>query len=1440
MEIYYTSQVSARAGNVAAWSKAPGFPPLLAVGLSPNAVGIYTEEGRPLDPNKEGLVINVRQTEARCLAWHPLLPLLAVGWKDGAVSFWSYEERKLEEDSKTHRTNITAMAWSAAGDRLVSADDNGKVSIWKTDRLLRPIHVVSYEEQPGCKVRIVTLGPTEAMPETGSASTTVYYGVSVEGRTILKWANDQGYQGLVMDMGEEVTGLIYYAEKEQLVVVGASCSLYLLGKSADEGDGWVSLSKMKFATGTGEAAGSLNVVWAGDHTLASASEKDDVVRMYNFDTEDNYVLQVEPGEGGNVTRICCLAADTRYGLLAAGSTDGRITVFKYSAPTRDQGPMLELARCWDTQPAFNVAARAVSMEWGPNPRLMSVACQGAGVNVCRKTMLQQCFRDGFVVIQAGVDRVLVENLGEGGVTGALPPGKLQLSMQVLGLDVSRGSLLVYDGTKCEVFRVTEQLDMVPAGGFDTTSRALAINNDSIYRAAEGRLEVCNAAGTVKQTLAFEDSLGQGPCLLDCNRDYLAAITPAHAVRVFKVAGREAKPYQGPGTLLPPEMAAQGGGLRVDAIRVNSAGTMVAALCSSKEKARESRLYVLCFENATTLVYDFAQDGREPQFMAWDTVESKVLAVQTVAVQRNSDDVLAADTVATEVALLFVSPDHGVLLQEYQAVDGTGAKAFVGIQAPHLILNKPTLVAGGGASNAQPFTSNVARVLMQGFAGMQDGDDKTKTALLDFSYHLATGNMDEAFRAVKAIKNPAVWENMAHLCIKNKRLDVAEHCLGNMEHARGARAVREAKGIEELDARVATVAVHLDMMDDARKLYLAAERYDLLNRLYQACGQWEKALELAAKNDRIHLKTTHYAYAQYLEKVGDHAGAVEHYEAAGCGAVEVTRMYYQADMADELEAYINKHADSSRALTVWWARYCESRGDMKRALAVYEKAGDALSIVRIYCAMNNLAAAEDMVLRLSDPAAAFHLARQYEARDRISEAIKFYTMAKRYSHGVRLAKKHELDADLVNLALKSSAAVMVDAADYLNEKGEHERAAMLYMKGGRLGKAVEMCFTAQLFDVLQHIADDMTPDNADPALYMRCSEFFMQHGHHDKAVKMLIAAHQYTRALELCVEHDVAITEDMAEAMTPSKDAVSPEERSLVLQRIAKVAKRQGAWQLAAKKYTQAGEKVKAMKALLRSGDTEKIVFFTGVSRQKEIYLMAANYLQTLDWHSDPEIMKNIISFYTKAQAMDSLASFYETCAQIEIDEYRDYEKALQALREALKYLAKSKSEDRDVRDMAVQRRIATTERFVAARAAIVSQPQQALAVCSELLITIGPGAEGELEAGVRVGDIYALMVEYWYEQRNALEAYKLIEQMRGRGIIITPYLDQRTVDDIYKTLGVAPVEDRRNTGAGASQHASGGGYGGGGYSGGGGYTAEEGYVDEDVVDEIDEVLPDAD
>lgn len=91
---------------------------------------------------------------------------------------------------------------------------------------------------------------------------------------------------------------------------------------------------------------------------------------------------------------------------------------------------------------------------------------------------------------------------------------------------------------------------------------------------------------------------------------------------------------------------------------------------------------------------------------------------------------------------------------------------------------------------------------------------------------------------------------------------------------------------------------------------------------------------------------------------------------------------------------------------------------------------------------------------------------------------------------------------------------------------------------------------------------------------------------------------------------------------------------------------QGSYHLATKKFTQAGNKIKAMKSLLKSGDTEKITFFAGVSRQREIYIMAANYLQSLDWRKDSDVMKNIITFYTKGRALDLLSGFYVACAQV--------------------------------------------------------------------------------------------------------------------------------------------------------------------------------------------------
>eukprot|EP00967_Tisochrysis_lutea_P016406 scaffold18479_cov18-Tisochrysis_lutea.AAC.5 len=59
-------------------------------------------------------------------------------------------------------------------------------------------------------------------------------------------------------MPECATDLIYYAAKDQLLVVGVSCTLYLLGR-VDQGSPWYPVTEMRFSSGTGDTALKLQI-----------------------------------------------------------------------------------------------------------------------------------------------------------------------------------------------------------------------------------------------------------------------------------------------------------------------------------------------------------------------------------------------------------------------------------------------------------------------------------------------------------------------------------------------------------------------------------------------------------------------------------------------------------------------------------------------------------------------------------------------------------------------------------------------------------------------------------------------------------------------------------------------------------------------------------------------------------------------------------------------------------------------------------------------------------------------------------------------------------------------------------------------------------------------------------------------------------------------------
>lgn len=181
--------------------------------------------------------------------------------------------------------------------------------------------------------------------------------------------------------------------------------------------------------------------------------------------------------------------------------------------------------------------------------------------------------------------------------------------------------------------------------------------------------------------------------------------------------------------------------------------------------------------------------------------------------------------------------------------------------------------------------------MTNFKGIETCNEDTRKLILDFSLFIADGKMDEAFRCIRSIQSNAVWDNLARMCVRTGRLDVAKVCLGHLNKAVSVRALRLAMADETLEpeAKVAVLAIELDMIAEAETLYSQCGRYDLLNELLQASGRFSEALQIAERHDRIHLKNTYFQYADWLKELGDVNHALIYYDKSNNSAHNITQM-----------------------------------------------------------------------------------------------------------------------------------------------------------------------------------------------------------------------------------------------------------------------------------------------------------------------------------------------------------------------------------------------------------------------------------------------------------------------------------------------------------------------------------------------------------------------
>ncbi|KAL7372671.1 hypothetical protein ABVT39_020471 [Epinephelus coioides] len=1401
--------------------------PLLAVGSSSHTTGgnvdLYLQQGEYV----ESCHLE-RPHQPAVLRWHPMKPVLAVGWENGETVLLTHPSGDQTVLPNTHSACITLLEWSSSGSRLVTGDQTGVLAVWKVDARgrLQGNHLVKHEYNKPltcCIFRPASPGDDVAMLARASVSGDenaldmfswkgaplkmgpqeglTFYVSTADGK--VHSVDEHCKTSTLLCVEGAIKKLFYLEKREALAVITETMMLsqYTLGPEG----GAKEFIKVKLSSKTGQ---NVDIVWTENSLLITATGEQ-VIRLWDLDGDDNYVLHLDETLGyERGEMINCVSYCAGKEILAAGTSHGRIAMWKMVVQSGSSRG--DAKAQWKLQTPTETEGNVIQLQWGSSLNLLAANNSNTVLILCEHVMSAH-FSQQVAAVQLAPTQLSITQFTSGAHLA------LQSDIHIKGVCVTKDSVTVWSGKQVTVYELSGTA-LRNTGSFPCDSHVVAVHGENLYTLEPNRVQIRTPQGTVKQLLTFTKAEGN-PVLLSVCQSYLVVGTDTAHIRVFDLSRRDAKAHCSAKNLT--DQIANLGALR--SVKCNANGSQVSILISQVNGRPDHKVYFYDVEMDTVTHFDFfigrpssgisqpeesdrqqfqgaELSGRCPVSHYWDESEPRLFVCETVPISSESSSTDFLDTVDVSVVTLYCTQEHGLLLQDCYPKPSS-LQALLALDVPYYYFSckpgesdpgLPEISATTSAppqqthpsrSSAAQFPHMVSRRALRDFVGLENCEKATRDAMLNFSFYLTIGDMDEAFKSIKLIKSKAVWENMARMCVKTRRLDVARVCLGNMGNARAAKALKEAEAEPEPEAQVAMLAIQLGMLEDAEKLYKSCQRYDLLNNFYQALGQWQQALETAESHDRIHLRTTYYNYAKYLESMGDKSLALAYYENSDTHRVEVPRMLQ--DDTSSLEIYVNKMKDKN--IYKWWAQYLESQSDMDSALRFYECAQDYLSLVRVQCYMGNIQKASEIANDTGDRAASYHLARHYEGHDDIRQAVHFYTRAQAYNNAIRLCKENGLDDQLMNLALLSNAEDMMEAACYYEEKGTHmDRAVSLYHKAGYVSKALELAFATQQFSALQLIAEDLN-EYSDPALLARCSDFFITHSQYEKAVELLVAAKKYHQALELCVTQSLTITEELAERMTvtDSKD-LSEEARKELLERIADCCMRQGNYHLATKKYTQAGNKLKAMRALLKSGDTEKIVFFATISRQKELFIMAANYLQSLDWRKDPEILKTIIGFYTKGRAPDLLAGFYEACAQVEIDDYQNYEKALDALTEAYKCLSKAKdssSGQHEVKLADLQHRVTLIKKFVLARRLYAEDAGEAVRLCEALL------EEPELDPAVRIGDAFGFLVEHHCQQGNYQVAYRKLEELQKLLPLqnVRYYVSQASLEALQKELGI-PME----------------------------------------------------
>ncbi|XP_055617076.1 intraflagellar transport protein 140 homolog [Toxorhynchites rutilus septentrionalis] len=1384
--------------------------PIFAVASYSNerggSVTIFDDTGIPL----RNVTYPVHTTsQATVLTWHPEKKILLSGWENGEIHAWFEGKRDFTTINGPHKSPIMLLEFSEKGGRVITADAMGCLTGWRydghgqfltmfnhdlRDPLLHITFRKSFESASNRELtslaKAAVAGDEAALdtlttwrPRTAVRNLThtalqdnyCFYACTQTG--ILFYINQSGTcTEIVRGDSIPIIQILWHPKQESIVLLLEDITI---GHYEVDANGQITeLDRVKLSGSVKVSGYKSAITWVAGVGAALAILTGDMsVRIWDIESNDNYVLSMELTSGVTaaadknnvpirhpaVEVFTCVSYCKDNQTLSAGTNQGNLYTWRRLNVNRSYDyPENQ----WQLTNVTPVRGTIKSLTWGitdANRPCMMVNCLSNVFILKEQALLASHTRTLWATQKKSNELALVQqNSSSGGGEAKRRTAVMKSDNSIIHLALNEINLVVTNGSSVSVYRVgsfgvgggssivsppatlatgdenTDVLSITQAGSFVVDCVAIYLYEQNVVALGLEQVKIYSLSGVVLQEIAFSDNEGK-PIGVDLLGHFLTIFTMNGYIKLFDISRHEMKLVQAPKSGY--DLFEKFG--EVIYAKSNSAGTHVALTIANEQLLPDGKLYLWNLESSSVKYYEFTSPIEAdavirhlPINFFWDAEDPRMLACETKPIHGGGLKGAAAKSTnipESQINILFVEQKSSQL-KELELIELDSGEHLINLCTPHVVILR---------------LNQIERIPLRDFKGLEDCDLMTRNMVLNFSLNVAQENMDQAFSCIRSLKSDTVWTNLAKLCVHTGRLDVAKVCLGHLKRARSVRALRKAMEDTTLEheCRVAILAIELNMIPEAEALYKKVGRYDLLNKMYQAAGRFDEALEIAEHLDRVHLKNTYHKYAEWLKENGKTQKAIQYYEKTNNLIHNVSQLLMDDPVA--LKKYMQSTKDPE--LLKWWAQYIESSGDMEGAFKIYQRSDDWFSQVRILCFIGQVDKADEIAKNSGDRAACYHLARYYENSGKFPEAIQFYTRAQTYGNAVRICKENDLQDDLWTVACTARSRDKASAAAYFEENGDYRRAVELYHRAGMLHKAVEMAFKSQQPESLQVIASELDV-NSDPELVSRCADFFIGIEQSYKAVQLLANARQLERALEVAAEHTVPLTETLAELLTPTKDEVPEPTRLVILIKLGEILQEQGDYHSATKKFTQAGDKIRAMKSLLKSGDTEKIIFFAGMSRQKEVYVMAANYLQALSWQSDSKILKNIVTFYTKGQAYNQLANFYANCAQAEIDEFRDYDKALKALQEAGKCVARATPPSQKINDT-LQQAMKEVRKVIDLQDAV--ERREFLAAIKILKVQL----EDQIAPPVRIWDLLAMLIECLVATSQYSEALYYLKQL---------------------------------------------------------------------------------